>query len=41
MILFHTVLGLDIDSYVGLMYTLTLENTYGLKVTEQDDELSL
>lgn len=23
------------------MYTLTLENNYGLKVTEQDDELSL
>ena len=41
MILFHTVLGLDIDSYVGLMYTPTLENNYGLKVTEQDDELSL
>ena len=32
----------DIDSYVGLMHTLfTLEDNYGLKVTEQDGELAL
>ena len=32
----------DIDSYLGLMHTLfTLEDNYGLKVTEQDGELSL
>ena len=31
----------DIDSYVGLMHTLfTLEDNYGLKVTEQDGELA-
>ena len=32
----------DIDSYVGLMHTLfTLEDNYGLKVTEQDGEVCL
>lgn len=32
----------DIDSYVGLMHTLfTLEDNYGLKVSEQDGELAL
>lgn len=32
----------DIDSYLGLMHTLfTLEDNYGLKVTEQDGELAL
>ena len=32
----------DIDSYVGLMHTLfTLEDNYGLKITEQDGELAL
>ena len=33
----HALSVPDIDSYVGLMHTLfTLEDTYGLKVTEQD-----
>ena len=37
----HALSVPDIDSYVGLMHTLfTLEDNYGLKVTEQDDELS-
>ena len=32
----------DIDSYLGLMHTLfTLEDNYGLKITEQDGELAL
>ena len=38
----HALSVPDIDSYVGLMHTLfTLEDNYGLKVTEQDGELSL
>ena len=38
----HALAVPDIDSYVGLMHTLfTLEDNYGLKVTEQDGELSL
>ena len=38
----HTLSIPDIDSYVGLMHTLfTLEDNYGLKVTEQDGELAL
>ncbi len=38
----HALSVPDIDSYVGLMHTLfTLEDNYGLKVMEQDDELSL
>ena len=37
----HALSVPDIDSYVGLMHTLfTLEDNYGLKVTEQDGELS-
>ena len=38
----HALSVPDIDSYVGLMHTLfTLEDNYGLKVTEQDGELCL
>ena len=38
----HALSVPDIDSYVGLMHTLfTLEDNYGLKVTEQDGELAL
>ena len=38
----HALSVPDIDSYVGLMHTLfTLEDNYGLKITEQDGELSL
>ena len=38
----HALSVPDIDSYIGLMHTLfTLEDNYGLKVTEQDGELSL
>lgn len=38
----HALSVPDIDSYVGLMHTLfTLEDKYGLKVTEQDGELAL
>jgi len=32
----------DIDSYIGLMYTLfTLEDRYGLQISEADDEICL
>ena len=32
----------DIDSYVGLMHTLfTLEDNYGLKISEMDGEVCL
>ena len=35
----HALSVPDIDSYVGLMHTLfTLEDNYGLKITEQDVE---
>ena len=38
----HALSVPDIDSYVGLMHTLfTLEDNYGLKITEQDGELAL
>ena len=38
----HALSVPDIDSYIGLMHTLfTLEDNYGLKVTEQDGELAL
>ena len=38
----HALSVPDIDSYVGLMHTMfTLEDNYGLKVTEQDGELAL
>ena len=38
----HALSVPDIDSYVGLMHTLfTLEDNYGLKVSEQDGELAL
>ena len=38
----HALSVPDIDSYIGLMHTLfTLEDNYGLKITEQDGELSL
>ena len=38
----HALSVPDIDSYVGLMHTLfTLEDNYGLKVTELDGELAL
>ena len=38
----HALSVPDIDSYVGLMHTLfTLEDNYGLKVTEQGGELAL
>ena len=38
----HFISVPDIDSYVGLMHTLfTLEDNYGLKITEQDGELAL
>ena len=38
----HALSVPDIDSYVGLIHTLfTLEDNYGLKVTEQDGELAL
>src|SRR5699024_11378704 len=38
----HALSVPDIDSYVGLMHTLfTLEDNYGLKITEQDGELVL
>ena len=38
----HALSVPDIDSYVGLMHTLfTLEDNYGLKITEQDSELAL
>ena len=38
----HVLSGPDIDSYVGLMHPLfTLEDSYGLKVTEQDGGLAL
>ena len=38
----HALSVPDIDSYVGLMHTLfTLEDNYGLKVTEHDGELAL
>ena len=38
----HALSVPDIDSYEGLMHTLfTLEDNYGLKVTEQDGELAL
>ena len=38
----HALSVPDIDSYVGLMHTLfTLEDNYGLKVTERDGELAL
>ncbi|HIQ69143.1 MAG TPA: helix-turn-helix transcriptional regulator [Candidatus Avoscillospira stercorigallinarum] len=38
----HALSVPDIDSYVGLMHTLfTLEDNYGLKISEQDGELSL
>lgn len=38
----HALSVPDIDSYVGLMHTLfTLEDNYGLKLHEQDGELSL
>ena len=38
----HALSVPDIDSYVGLMHTLfTLEDNYGLKVTEQDGELTM
>ncbi len=38
----HALSVPDIDSYVGLMHTLfTLEDNYGLKITEQDGVLSL
>ena len=37
----HALSVPDIDSYVGLMHTLfTLEDNYGLKITEQDGELA-
>ena len=38
----HALSVPDIDSYVGLMHTLfTLEDNYGLKVTERDGEHAL
>ena len=38
----HALSVPDIDSYVGLMHTLfTLEDNYGLKITEHDGELAL
>ena len=38
----HALSVPDIDSYIGLMHTLfTLEDNYGLKITEQDSELAL
>ena len=38
----HALSVPDIDSYIGLMHTLfTLEDNYGLKITEQDGELAL
>ena len=38
----HALSVPDIDSYVGLMHTLfTLEDNYGLEITEQDGELAL
>ena len=38
----HALSVPDIDSYVGLMHTMfTLEDNYGLKITEQDGELAL
>ena len=38
----HALSVPDIDSYVGLMHTLfTLEDNYGLKITQQDGELAL
>ena len=38
----HALSVPDIDSYMGLMHTLfTLEDNYGLKITEQDGELAL
>ena len=38
----HALSVPDIDSYVGLMHTLfTLEDNYGLNITEQDGELAL
>ena len=38
----HALSVPDIDSYVGLMHTLfTLEDNYGLKVSELDEEVCL
>lgn len=38
----HALSVPDIDSYVGLMHTLfTLEDTYGLKISETDGEVCL
>lgn len=38
----HALSVPDIDSYVGLMHTLfTLEDNYGLKICEMDDEVCL
>ena len=37
----HALSVPDIDSYVGLMHTLfTLEDNYGLKISEMDGEIS-
>ena len=38
----HALSVPDIDSYVGLMHTLfTLEDNYGLKISEMDGEVCL
>ena len=38
----HALSVPDIDSYVGLMHTLfTLEDNYGLKISEMDGEICL
>ncbi len=37
----HALSVPDIDSYVGLMHTLTIEDRYGLKIFKCDGEIHL